>query len=398
MVAIATIDKAPQSGPIVDPEFRGLIPPLTPEEVLGLEASILTEGVRNPLVVWGSQNILLDGHHRLEICGRHGLPYKTVAREFPDRDAAKAWVIQTQLGRRNLTPYARAELGLKLAECVSAQASARKADQMRLANAVRHREEVHAQDPPSSLDLSNIRQIENVDGLDALRSAAEVAGLSRATIHKAKVIAQKAPEEVKQRLRRGDTTIHGEYQRLVGTTTAARIVASTENEWYTPAKYIEAAREVLGGIDLDPASSDRANQTVKAARFYIAADDGLDQPWSGRVWLNPPYGRLAGEFTGRLVREYTAGEVEAAILLVNAYCTDTDWFQPLSDYRLCFTDHRIDFDSAGREKNTTSTHGSVFVYLGPENEAFQKRFSEFGAVVGRIPPADPSSAVLALAA
>lgn len=136
------------------------------------------------------------------------------------------------------------------------------------------------------------------------------------------------------------------FQEVTGKTTAERIVASNENEWYTPEKYIEAARTVLGTIDLDPASSKLANKTVKAKKFYTADDDGLHQPWKGRLWLNPPYGRLAGEFVGRLVLEHEAGEVAAAILLVNAHCTDTDWFQPLWAYHLCFTDHRIDFNSA----------------------------------------------------
>ena len=73
-------------------------------------------------------------------------------------------------------------------------------------------------------------------------------------------------------------------------TTAERIVASGENEWYTPEKYVEAARKVLGKIDLDPASSKPANKIIKATKFYTLADDGLKQPWNGRLWLNPPYG------------------------------------------------------------------------------------------------------------
>jgi ParB family chromosome partitioning protein len=161
---------------------------------------------------------------------------------------------------------------------------------------------------------------------------------------------------------------------------AELIVASTENEWYTPARYVEAGRRVLGGIDLDPASSPRANETVKAARFFTAEDDGLAQHWSGRVWLNPPYGRLAGAFARKLVDHYAAGDVEAAVLLVNAHCTDTDWFAPLWDRVLCFTDHRIDFDSAGREKANASTHGSVFAYFGREEMRFRDEFSPFGPV------------------
>lgn len=169
-----------------------------------------------------------------------------------------------------------------------------------------------------------------------------------------------------------------------GKTTAERIVASNENEWYTPVKYVEAARLVLGTIDLDPASCKRANKIVQAKAFYTAKDDSLHQPWTGRLWLNPPYGGLAGEFVRRLVLEYEAGDVKAAVALVNANCTDTNWFQPLWNYVLCFTDHRIDFDSGGRGKQTGSTHGSAFAYLGLETKAFKAAFSEFGAVVRRV--------------
>jgi phage N-6-adenine-methyltransferase len=165
--------------------------------------------------------------------------------------------------------------------------------------------------------------------------------------------------------------------------TAQLLVASTENEWYTPARYLDAARRVLGVIDLDPASSERANETVGAAAFYTQADDGLNREWHGRVWLNPPYGRLAGEFIERLVDEYRASNIASAVALVNAHCTDTAWFQKLWDFAVCFTDHRIDFDSAGREKHNSSTHGSVFAYLGPDPQTFTREFSAFGAVVRR---------------
>lgn len=71
------------------------------------------------------------------------------------------------------------------------------------------------------------------------------------------------------------------------------IIAPTEkpqssHEWYTPQRYIEAAREVLGGIDLDPASSALANETVKAARYFTIDDDGLSKTWrngGGGYWM-----------------------------------------------------------------------------------------------------------------
>ena len=81
-----------------------------------------------------------------------------------------------------------------------------------------------------------------------------------------------------------------------------------ENEWYTPAKNIEVAREVLGEIDLDPASHAIAQQTVKATRFFTAADDGLKQLWHGRVLFNPPYGRgLIAPFVDKLSRNSERG-------------------------------------------------------------------------------------------
>ena len=90
----------------IHPDLRSLIPPLAPEELAQLEANLLAEGCRDPLIVWRWQGeeILLDGHNRHDLCQRHGLPYRTQELSLPDLDAAKAWMIANQLGRRNLTP------------------------------------------------------------------------------------------------------------------------------------------------------------------------------------------------------------------------------------------------------------------------------------------------------
>lgn len=96
---------------IIDPEFKALIPPLTPEEYAQLEANILADGCRDPLVVWepefNGDVILLDGHNRHEICKKHNYEFLTnrlTLKDIPDRQAAINWIINNQLGRRNLHP------------------------------------------------------------------------------------------------------------------------------------------------------------------------------------------------------------------------------------------------------------------------------------------------------
>ena len=166
--------------------------------------------------------------------------------------------------------------------------------------------------------------------------------------------------------------------------------SSESNEWYTPAPYVEAAREVMGSIDLDPASHPMANDIVKAARYFTIEEDGLAQSWSGNVWLNPPYGGLSAEFVSRAVEGYTVGRISAATILVSAHATDADWFQPLFSYPLCSTHHRIGFYSSETLAAASgATHGSVFAYLGPHIQRFASVFAKFGAVVRRLEVLEP---------
>src|SRR5207247_5573395 len=90
---------------------------------------------------------------------------------------------------------------------------------------------------------------------------------------------------------------------------------SGSDEWYTPSDIIECARRVLGEIDLDPASCPRANRTVKAAHYYSRQQNGLNLPWFGRVWMNPPYGGAAESFALKLIAEHQSGHVAAAVAL-----------------------------------------------------------------------------------
>jgi phage N-6-adenine-methyltransferase len=115
-------------------------------------------------------------------------------------------------------------------------------------------------------------------------------------------------------------------RQIWGHTHNHRAIGTGENEWYTPPKYIELVRRVLGEIDLDPASSEAAQQIVNASQYFTAAENGLRREWRGRIWLNPPYSQpLISEFVSKLIEERSADRVSSAIMLTNNY-TDTSWF------------------------------------------------------------------------
>jgi phage N-6-adenine-methyltransferase len=154
---------------------------------------------------------------------------------------------------------------------------------------------------------------------------------------------------------------------------------SGNNEWYTPSWYVETARQVMGGIDLDPASSVQANETVGAASYYTASDDGLNHQWGGRVWMNPPYADgLVASFTEKLVDEYLWGYVEEAVVLVNN-ATETNWFQHLmgAASAIVFPRGRVRFL---RPDGTTGDplQGQALVYLGKQPERFLLVFKNIG--------------------
>ena len=153
---------------------------------------------------------------------------------------------------------------------------------------------------------------------------------------------------------------------------------STDNEWYTPSQYIEAAREVMGSIDLDPASNDFANETVKATKYYTEETDGLKQEWFGNVWLNPPYQTaLIQAFADKL----NASNFNQAIVLVNN-ATETQWFRNLvkKASAIMFPSGRIRYVKRDGEHGTP-LQGQAFIYYGDGAERFAEVFGRYGWVV-----------------
>lgn len=371
---------------LIDDEFKMLIPPLAPEELEGLENSIRAEGCRDPLVLWGST--LIDGHNRFEICTRLHIPFQTVQREFANREKAVEWIILNQFGRRNLPAYERARLALRLKPLIAEKAKEK---------------EVERKTTFQKSEKSNLPEV------NTTKEIAKVAGVSHDTIAKVERIEADAPAPVVQASRKGAISVNAAYQvtklepeqqheiaeriqhieeepaetqspkAIVQDVTKKPHVSfnSGNNEWYTPAELIEAARHAMGSIDTDPASSDIAQRIVKAGTYYTAETNGLDKDWNGNVWLNPPYASdLIGKFIDKLISERQ--NYKQAIILVNN-ATETEWFNKIISIAsaVCFPKSRVKFYMPDG-KTGAPLQGQAVIYIGDNIAAFCEAFSGIG--------------------
>ena len=176
--------------PIIDEEFQSLIPKLNPDEFAGLEASILAEGCRDAIILWG--NIIVDGHNRYRICKAHNIPYKTKSMDFKSREDAKLWMLQNQLARRNLTDFQRIEIVRQFEAAVKAQAKER-------------------QRVGQGGILLRGKLPEANSGERATDELGKLAGVSRKTYEHAAVVIDNAPEEVIKAARNNELSINAAH-------------------------------------------------------------------------------------------------------------------------------------------------------------------------------------------
>lgn len=178
----------------IDPEFQALIPPLTGDEFRQLEENCVRDGIRDPLVVWGQEDgddILIDGHNRWKIAAKHGgMRFEIRRMKFDLRDDVKAWIIQNQLGRRNVNDFVRSELALRLKPLI--------------AEAAKRRMMAGKVDPNQKSD----------QGMTS-KKLATLAGVSHDTIHKVEKIKEKGTPEQIQQARSGEKSINRVYNEVM---------------------------------------------------------------------------------------------------------------------------------------------------------------------------------------
>ena len=181
---------------MIDDEFKNLIPPLTDEEFQQLEQNILSDGIREPLVIWNGT--LIDGHNRYAIAQKHNLPFQTTEKIFDSRAAAVEWIIQNQFGRRNISTFDRICLALKLKPTISEKA---KENQGKRTDIL-----------PATFDQKKSK----VESVDTLKQIANLAGVGKETVRKVEKILELAQavnlEDIISGLRKGDISISLAYE------------------------------------------------------------------------------------------------------------------------------------------------------------------------------------------
>jgi len=153
----------------------------------------------------------------------------------------------------------------------------------------------------------------------------------------------------------------------------------TGDDYYTDRRIIEAARSLMGAIDLDPASHPVANGLVGAREIYTIRDDGLSHTWTGRVWVNPPFGQWE-LWAPKIVHEWSSGRVETMCVLAATRSITAQCFSPLlaACTSAVILHGRIPF--WGPKTNGSPDDGHVVLYFGESPDEFAGAFSPLGNV------------------
>ena len=345
-------------------EYANLFPLIQGEALSALREDIRVYGVREPIVFL--DGAILDGRNRY-MCSRDLLI------EYPrveyDGDDPMGFVISHNLHRRHLSESQRALVAAKLSNMSVGQPE------------------------------KNTANLQNT----SRATAAELLNVSERTVNTAKKVERDGSQELIDAVQQGGVAVSAAAEVLQLPNDEQLEVASLpakerkafvsnnsgNNEWYTPESIIEAARGVLGGFDLDPASSVIANQTVKAEYFLTEEDNGLAGNWPVcRIWMNPPYAQpLMGQFATKYAEAIRAGST--GIVLVNN-ATETAWFREIISVStaVCFHQSRIRFVDQTGVQSGAPLQGQAIIYAGNNPLKFVEVFRAFGTVMAEFPLAE----------
>lgn len=233
---------------IIDEEFKKLIPPLSDEEFEQLEKNCCAYGIRDSLVVGvfpGSDGeVLVDGYNRYKIAAKCNLSFTQKRIDFASREKAIEWIILNQFGRRNLSAYDRSVLALRLKPIM-----AEKAKKNMLAT--------QKNESASAFQKSD-KQV------NTAKELAKVAGVSHDTIHKVEVIQEKAPEEIKQKVKSGELSINQAHKQVINKLVKPKDPVKEAKERHE--QFQEAKQNSV--IDFQQAKQDESDKELLSIDLY----------------------------------------------------------------------------------------------------------------------------------
>jgi hypothetical protein len=188
----------------VNEDLKAYIDPLTADEHEALERSLLAEGCRDALVLWG--DVLVDGHNRYGICQNHGLPFNTVQNpKLKTLEDVHLWMIDQHLGRRSVSDYQRGVLALRKREIVAE----RRARAQALANEARPTDALtEAQEDDAALDAAAKAAVLEPKPLQSREDIARAARLSSSQVGMIEKIQKQAAPEVVAALKAGELSLN----------------------------------------------------------------------------------------------------------------------------------------------------------------------------------------------
>jgi len=189
---------------VINEELKQYIDPLTSNEYAALERSLLAEGCRDALVLWG--DVLIDGHNRYEICSKYDLPFKTIQNDsFGSLEDVLLWMIDNQLGRRSVSDFQRGMLALRKRDIIAARTKAEATPAKN--TSTEENEGAAASDAPAASD-DPWHADDNTGRIKTREDIARAAGISSATIGQIDRIRKTAAPELVEAVRNGAISIN----------------------------------------------------------------------------------------------------------------------------------------------------------------------------------------------
>jgi hypothetical protein len=250
-------------------ELRAYIDPLTPEEHDALERSILAEGCRDALVLWGE--VLVDGHNRYGICQKHGIPFNTMQHPaFKSMDDVHLWMIDQHLGRRSVSDFQRGVLALRKKDILAARVQAP-------APATSTSE---ADQPATAASPEQVVAIKPPEPLKSREDIAKAARISSSTVSQIEKIQKAAAPELVAAVKAGDISINAaaavaslpveeQVAAVAGGKKELRLAAKQVREAKASAR-AAAVSEMLDQADEADADGDTSHALIAQLKQTIA--------------------------------------------------------------------------------------------------------------------------------